>query len=326
MEKVIKSLITNLIYMAKASQREQGVFRAAAVVYCAYGGFDATMAEETRNPSRDIPLGLIGSMSIITVIYCLMALLLTMMQTYTKIDVNAAYSIAFQSVGMKWAKYLVALGALKGLTTVLLVGALGQPRYITHIAPLFALVHPRTGTPIYATLLITIGSACIAFFSSLDVLASLVSVSTLFIFMMMAVALLVRRYYVSGISTRSDLSKLAIFMAVIVGASIGTSAYWAVTAPHGWVGYAISVPLWILGTMGLAIFVLQRRAPKKPIITPDQPFLSYAASGLSSLLSVFCYTEFVVEIPAAGGSFSYLRVELGDFIAFIAAGNILLES
>ncbi|XP_068658545.1 cationic amino acid transporter 5-like [Aristolochia californica] len=266
----------------------EGVFRAAAVVYFAYGGFDnvATMAEETRNPSRDIPLGLIGSMSIITVIYCLMALSLTMMQTYTKIDVNAAYSIAFQSVGMKWAKYLVALGALKGMTTVLLVGALGQARYITHIArahmipPLFALVHPRTGTPIYATLLITIGSACIAFFSSLDVLASLVSVSTLFIFMMMAVALLVRRYYVSGISTRSDLSKLAIFMAVIVGASIGTSAYWAVTAPHGWVGYAISVPLWILGTMGLAIFLPQRRAPKVwgvPMV-PWLPSLSIATN------------------------------------------------
>ncbi|CAA7040589.1 unnamed protein product [Microthlaspi erraticum] len=101
----------------------EGVFRAAAVVYFAYGGFDniATMAEETKNPSRDIPIGLLGSMSIITVIYCLMALSLSMMQKYTEIDPNAAYSVAFQSVGMKWGKYLVALGALKGMTTVLLV-------------------------------------------------------------------------------------------------------------------------------------------------------------------------------------------------------------
>ncbi|KAA8544710.1 hypothetical protein F0562_019443 [Nyssa sinensis] len=158
----------------------KGVFEAAAIVYFAYGGFDniATMAEETKNPSRDIPLGLLGSMSIITVIYCLMALSLSMMQKYTDIDRNAAYSVAFQSVGMKWAKYLVALGALKGMTTVLLVGALGQARYTTHIArahmipPWFALVHPQTGTPINATLLITICSACIAFFSSLDVLAT----------------------------------------------------------------------------------------------------------------------------------------------------------
>ncbi|KAJ6705275.1 CATIONIC AMINO ACID TRANSPORTER 5 [Salix purpurea] len=73
-------------------------------------------------------------MSIITVIYCLMALTLSMMQKYTEIDTGAAYSVAFQSVGMNWARYLVALGALKGMTTVLLVGALGQARYTTHIA------------------------------------------------------------------------------------------------------------------------------------------------------------------------------------------------
>ncbi|KAJ6830001.1 cationic amino acid transporter 5 isoform X1 [Iris pallida] len=175
----------------------QGVFQAAAIVYFAYGGFDniATMAEETRNPSEDIPLGLLGSMSIITVIYCLMALSLSMMQSYTDIDPNAAYSFAFKHVGMKWAQYLVALGALKGMTTVLLVGALGQARYTTHIArshiipPVFALVHPKTGTPIYATLLITICSSCIALFSSLDILASLLSISTLFIFMMLPTAL-----------------------------------------------------------------------------------------------------------------------------------------
>ncbi|KAJ4702713.1 Cationic amino acid transporter like [Melia azedarach] len=117
----------------------EGIFKAAAIVYFAYGGFDsiATMAEETKNPSRDIPIGLLGSMSIITIIYCLMALSLSTMQKYTDIDPNAAYSIAFQSVGMKWAKYLVALGALKGMTTVLLVGALGQARryYVREMTP-----------------------------------------------------------------------------------------------------------------------------------------------------------------------------------------------
>ncbi|KAB1221500.1 Cationic amino acid transporter 5 [Morella rubra] len=210
----------------------KGIFQAAAIVYFAYGGFDniATMAEETKNPSRDIPLGLLGSMSIITVIYCLMALALAMMQKYTDIDREAPYSLAFQSVGMKWAKYLVALGALKGMTTVLLVGALGQARYVTHIArahmipPWFALVHPQTGTPINATLLITISSACIAFFSSLDVLAGLLSVSTLFIFTMMPVALLVRRYYVREITPRINLLKLVIFLLIIIASSMATAA------------------------------------------------------------------------------------------------------
>ncbi|XP_050260416.1 cationic amino acid transporter 5 [Quercus robur] len=265
----------------------KGIFQAAAIVYFAYGGFDniATMAEETKDPARDIPLGLLGSMSIITVIYCLMALALAMMQKSSDIDRNAAYSVAFQSVGMKWAKYLVALGALKGMTTVLLVGALGQARYITHIArahmipPWFALVHPKTGTPINATLLITILAACIALFSSLDVLAGLLSVSTLFIFMMMAVALLVRRYYVKEVTSKVNLIKLVIFLLMIIASSMATAAYWGLM-PNGWVGYTITVPIWFLGTVGISLFVPQQRTPKVwgvPLV-PWFPSLSIATN------------------------------------------------
>ncbi|KVI08432.1 cationic amino acid transporter 5 [Cynara cardunculus var. scolymus] len=265
----------------------EGVFRAAAIVYFAYGGFDtiATMAEETKNPSRDIPLGLLGSMSIIIIIYCLMALSLTMMQKYSDIDPNAAYAVAFERVGMKWAKYLVALGALKGMTTVLLVGALGQARYITHIArahmipPWFALVHPKTKTPINATLLVTICSAFIAFFSSLDILASLLSISTLFIFMMMAVALIVRRYYVKGVTPRASLLKLVGFLLIIIGSSMGMSASWGLD-PSGWVGYTVTVPLWFMGTLGMAVVLPQQRNPKVwgvPMV-PWLPSLSIATN------------------------------------------------
>ncbi|KAF7842933.1 cationic amino acid transporter 5 [Senna tora] len=264
-----------------------GIFKAAAIVYFAYGGFDslATMAEETKNPSKDIPIGLVGSMSMITVIYCLMALSLSMMQKYTEIDQNAAFSVAFESVGLKWAKYVVAFGALKGMTTVLLMGTLGQGRYTTHIArahmipPWFALVHPKTGTPINATLLITISASCIAFFSSLDVLSSLLSISTLFIFMMMAVALLVRRYYVREITPKQNLFKLVSFLLLIVASSMGTSAYWALR-PNGWFGYTITVPLWFLATLGLSLFLPQQRVPKVwgvPLV-PWLPSLSIATN------------------------------------------------
>ncbi|KAL6970714.1 Catabolite repression protein cat5 [Sarracenia purpurea var. burkii] len=282
----------------------KGVFEAAAIVYFAYGGFDniATMAEETRNPSRDIPIGLLGSMSIITVIYCLMALSLCMTQKYTDIDPDAPYSVAFQSVGMKWAKYFVALGALKGMTTVLLVGALGQARYTTHIArahmipPWFALVHPKTGTPIYATLLITIASACIAFFSSLDVLAALLSVSTLFIFMMMAVALLVRRYYVRGITPQTNLLKLVILLLIIIASSMGTSAYWGLN-PNGWIGYAVTVPIWFLGTLGISVLLPQQRTPKVwgvPLV-PWFPSMSIATNlFLMGSLGADAFVRFAV--------------------------------
>jgi APA family basic amino acid/polyamine antiporter len=265
----------------------QGVFRAAAIVYFAYGGFDsiATMAEETKNPSRDIPLGLLGSMSVITAIYCVMALVLSMMQPYTAIDRSAAYSVAFTSVGMHWAQYVVALGALKGMTTVLLVGALGQARYTTHIArshiipPVFALVHPRTGTPVHATALIAVASACIALFSSLDVLSSLLSVSTLFIFMMMATALLVRRYYVRGVTTRAHARRFVALLLLVIASSIGIAAYWG-TAPERWQGYVVLVPAWAAATLGIQVLVPAARAPKVwgvPLV-PWLPSLSIATN------------------------------------------------
>ncbi|CAN7096333.1 cationic amino acid transporter 8, vacuolar [Brassica rapa] len=246
----------------------KGVVQSAAVVYWSYTGFDmvANMAEETEKPARDIPIGLVGSMSMITVVYCLMALALTMMVKYTEIDPNAAYSVAFSQIGMKWAKYLVGICALKGMTTSLLVGSLGQARYTTQIArshmipPWFALVHPKTGTPINATLLVTILSAIIAFFTSLDVLSSVFSFATLFIFMLVAVALLVRRYYVKDVTPESGLLKFLGFLFLIIASSVAVSALWN-AGVRGWIGYAVTGVLWFIGTLGLAL-IPKYRVPK----------------------------------------------------------------
>ncbi|KAJ1377487.1 Cationic amino acid transporter, C-terminal [Sesbania bispinosa] len=265
----------------------KGVFQAAAVVYWSYTGFDmvATMAEETKNPSRDIPIGLVGSMSMITVIYCLMALALVTMVKYTQIDVDAAYSVAFVQIGMNWGKYLVSVCALKGMTTSLLVGSMGQARYTTQIArshmipPFFALVHPKTGTPVNATLLTTLSSCVVALFSSLDVLSSVFSVSTLFIFMLMAVALLVRRYYVrEGISSKSDLRRLLLCLFVIIGSSAVGAGLWSSDA-LGWIGYTVAACVWFLATFGMS-FLQKQRAPKVwgvPLV-PWLPSLSIATN------------------------------------------------
>ncbi|KAI9195844.1 hypothetical protein LWI28_018637 [Acer negundo] len=267
----------------------QGSFKAAAVVYWSYTGFDmvATMAEETKQPSRDIPIGLIGSMSMITVIYCLMALALTMMVNYTKIDVNAAYSVAFAQIGMNWAKYLVSVCALKGMTTSLLVGSLGQARYTTQIArahmipPWFALVHPKTETPINATLLVAILSAIIAFFSSLDVLSSVFSFSTLLIFMLVAVALLVRRYYVKDVTPKSHLVKFLVCLFIIIASSIAISAIWNSNG-RGWIGYAIAGIMLFSGTVGMAMLP-QQHVPKIWGV-PLVPWLPSLSIGINLFL------------------------------------------
>ncbi|KAI5394415.1 cationic amino acid transporter 1 [Lathyrus oleraceus] len=268
----------------------RGIFSSAAVLFFAYVGFDAvsTMAEETKNPGKDIPIGLIGSMTLTTFIYCMMGVTLCLMQKYSNVDENAAYSVAFEAVGMKWAKYIVAFGALKGMTSVLLVGAVGQARYLTHIARTsllpswLAQVNEKTKTPVNATIVMFIATAIVAFFTSLDVLATLLSISTLFLFSLVALALLVRRYCVRGVTSRFDLMKFLGFLFLILASSVGCSVYWSQTI-KGWIGFVILVPIWFVGTFGIWFFVPLAKRPKIWGV-PLVPFLPSASIGINVFL------------------------------------------
>ncbi|XP_062012629.1 cationic amino acid transporter 1-like [Rosa rugosa] len=276
-------------YKDFAPHSARGVFQASAVLFFAYVGFDAvaTMAEETKNPARDIPIGLVGSMVITTTLYCLLAVTLCLMVPYQEIDEDAPFSKAFETVGMGWAKYVVAAGALKGMTSVLLVGAVGQARYLTHIArthmmpPWFAQVDAKTGTPVNATIVMLAATAVIAFFTSLDILANLLSISTLFIFSLVAIALLVRRYYVTGVTTNANRNKLILCIVMILAGAIATSAYWGVS--HDWVGYCVTAPIWFLGTLGIWFLVPQARSPKLWGV-PLVPWLPSLSIGINIFL------------------------------------------
>ncbi|TYI95424.1 hypothetical protein E1A91_D02G279200v1 [Gossypium mustelinum] len=269
----------------------RGVFKSSAVLFFAYVGFDAvsTMAEETMNPARDIPIGLVGSMVITTAAYCLLAVALCLMQPFREIDVDAPFSVAFEAVGMSWAKYIVAAGALKGMTTVLLVSAVGQARYLTHIArthmmpPWLAQVNPKTGTPINATIVMLSATAIIAFFTELDILANLLSISTLFIFMLVALALLVRRYYVSGETTTANRNKLVACIVLILASSIATAAYWGLSDNDDWIAYVITVPTWFLATLALHVAVPRARNPKLWGV-PLVPWLPSASIAINIFL------------------------------------------
>ena len=247
----------------------RGILKASSMLFFAYVGFDGatTLAEEIKKPSRDIPVGLVGSMSVVMTVYCLLAGMLVLMQPYSQIDVDAPYSVAFTAVGMDWAKYIVAFGALKGMTTVLLANIIGQARYFTHIGrthmapPFLASINRKTGTPVNATIVMTIANSVVAFFTGLDVLANLLSISTLFIFSLVALALLVRRYYVSGETSESDRNKFIGFLVVMLGSSIGMSVYWGVSE-DGWIGYVVGGGVWFLATLGLHVGLEQGRKPK----------------------------------------------------------------
>ncbi|KAK8512976.1 hypothetical protein V6N13_090282 [Hibiscus sabdariffa] len=247
----------------------RGILKASSVLFFAFVGFDgvATLGEEVKNPGRDIPIGLIGSMSVIITLYCLLSATLIFMQPYNQIDVDAPFTLAFQAVGLKWANYIVAIGALKGMTTVLLANLLGQARYFTHIGrthmapPFLAAVNEKTGTPVNATIIMTILNSIVGLFTSLDVLANLLSLATLFIFSLVSLALLVRRYYAGGETTDSDRNKLIGFLVLIIGSSIATAVYWAV-GNNGWIGFAVTVPIWFFATVGLQVVVKEARKPK----------------------------------------------------------------
>ncbi|CAL9220305.1 unnamed protein product [Arabidopsis halleri] len=184
-----------------------GVFNGAAMVYLSYIGYDAvsTMAEEVKDPVKDIPMGISGSVAIVIVLYCLMAISMSMLLPYDLIDAEAPYSAAFsKSEGWEWVTKVVGIGASFGILTSLLVAMLGQARYMcvigrSRVVPIwFAKVHPKTSTPVNASAFLGIFTAFLALFTDLNVLLNLVSIGTLFVFYMVANAVIFRRYVAVG--------------------------------------------------------------------------------------------------------------------------------
>jgi APA family basic amino acid/polyamine antiporter len=178
-----------------------GVFTAAAVVFFAYTGFEAVanLGEETRRPARDLPLGLLGTLAICSVLYIGVSLVVTGMVNYRDIDVSAPIADAFDHVGAGWASALVSVAAISGLTTVILVdlvamGRIGFAMGRDGLLPRsIAQVHPRWGTPYRITIGTTVVVAILAGVVPLATLAHLVSIGTLFAFVLVSAAVPVLR-------------------------------------------------------------------------------------------------------------------------------------
>ncbi|HEY4992765.1 MAG TPA: amino acid permease [Nakamurella sp.] len=188
-----------------------GVLSAASLVFFAFIGFDvvATAAEETRNPKRDLPRGIFGSLAIVTVLYVLVTIVLTAMVPYNQLgplqpdgshDGDAAtLATAFTAVGVGWAANVIAIGALAGLTTVVLVLLLGQSRIIFAMSrdgllPRgLAKVDEKRGTPARITIGVGVVVAVIAGFSQIGVLEEMVNVGTLFAFVLVSIGVVVLR-------------------------------------------------------------------------------------------------------------------------------------
>ncbi|MEQ1829530.1 MAG: amino acid permease, partial [Pirellula sp.] len=168
----------------------------------AYLGFDAvsTQAEEAKNPKRDLPIGIIGSLLICTILYVLVAGVLTGMVPYDQIDKNAPVASAFEQVGFGFAQFIVTVGAIAGITSVLLVMMMGQPRIFLAMARdgllpvgFFGSIHPTFRTPYKSTILTGILVATGASLLPLSILADLTSIGTLFAFALVCGSVLLLR-------------------------------------------------------------------------------------------------------------------------------------
>ncbi|WP_058042319.1 amino acid permease [Streptomyces roseifaciens] len=186
-----------------------GIFSAAAVVFFAFIGFDivATAAEETRNPQRDVPRGILGSLAICTLLYVAVSVVVTGMQKYTELSTDAPLADAFKATGHPFWAGLISFGAAVGLTTVCMILLLGQSRVFFAMSRdgllprIFSRVHPHYGTPYRSTILLGVVVAVLAGFTSIDVLAELVNIGTLFAFVVVALGVVILR------RTRPDLPR-----------------------------------------------------------------------------------------------------------------------
>ncbi|QNP66021.1 amino acid permease [Streptomyces genisteinicus] len=235
-----------------------GIFTAASIVFFAFIGFDvvATAAEETKLPQRDMPRGILGSLLICTVLYVAVSLVVTGMQHYSELSVTAPLADAFKAVGHPFYAGVISFGAAVGLTTVCMILLLGQTRVFFAMSRdgllprFFSKTHPRFRTPYRPTILLGVVIAVVAGFTSINELAALVNIGTLFAFVVVALGVIILR------RTRPDLHRAfrTPWVPVIPILSIAASVWLMLNLPsETWFRFAV----WML--LGCVVYVLYGR-------------------------------------------------------------------
>ena len=178
-----------------------GVLRGAGVMFFAYIGFDAvsTAAQEAKNPARDMPIGILGSLGICTVLYVLVAIVLLGIVPYQRLNVADPLAVGIDATGLTWLSPVIKIAALFGLFSTMIVTLLAQTRIFYSMSrdgllpPIFAAVHPRFRTPHLSTILTGSIIALVSMLTPIDLLAQLVSIGTLLAFVLVSIGVVILR-------------------------------------------------------------------------------------------------------------------------------------
>ena len=240
-----------------------GIFKGAAVIFFAYIGFDAvsTAAQEAKNPQKDMPVGIVGSLVVCTVLFIAIAVVLTGMSKYTDLNNAAPVVNALHAAGAPFAlRFVVEIAALAGLSSVILVMLMGQPRIFFAMAndgllpPVFAKVHPRFKTPYVTTILTGIVSSLLAGFVPLSILGEMVSIGTLFAFVIVCISIVVLRMTKPG--ANRPFRTPWVPLVPILGAGICLLQMYALPAGTWW-----RLGVWL--AIGIAIYFGYSRSRSK---------------------------------------------------------------
>jgi APA family basic amino acid/polyamine antiporter len=236
-----------------------GIGAAAAYIFFAYIGFDAvsTTAQEAKNPQRDLPIGIIASLLICTALYIAVAAVLTGMVPWKEINIEAPVARAFLDRGLSTASHIITIGALAGLTSVMLVMLLGQTRVLYSMAndgllprKFFAEVHPKYRTPWKNTMLVGLLAAIVGSVTPIDDIGKMVNIGTLLAFVIVCIAVIILR------RTNPDQPRpfRTPWVPIIPGLGILFNGY--MMYELGWVNWARLI-IWL--AIGLVVYFLYGR-------------------------------------------------------------------
>jgi len=269
-----------------------GAWAGVGTVFFSYIGFDSvsTLAGEVRRPDRDLPIGIVGTLLIVSALYVGVSLVITGMVFYTDLNANAPLSAAFASVGSNWASIVVAFGSVTVMTATTLCSLVGQPRIFLQMAKdglifqVFGKVNEKSGVAVEGTIITGLASTAIALFFDLDALVNMISIGTLLAFTVVCSGVVIMRYQTDENPSKSPLLTVGYVGACLLAATV--ERFWPLDGTGYW--------LWLIAAIPLVVIIIM--IALQPQVNRNGAFLCPLVPYIPCL-GIFMNVWFILHLP-----------------------------